>query len=66
MIKAKLINVEIIRKAIANYMGSEGCSCCRSNNHEDNKKVIAELLEVPMFDDESGYDFYKFMDKKNG
>lgn len=59
----KTIEIKTIRKAIANYMRSEGCSCCEGQDHEENEKVIAKLLGVPMYDDKSGYDFSKFADK---
>lgn len=50
-----------IRTAIANYMRSEGCSCCRDyDGHEKNKEVLAKLLNVPKYSDGSGYDFSKF------
>lgn len=40
--------VDELRTAIADYMYSEGCSCCRNNEaHAINKKRIAELLDVP-------------------
>lgn len=54
-----LISLPEIRKAIANYMASEGCDCCRDNEaHGTNKKAIAELLQIP--DDRGYYDFAKF------
>ena len=54
-------NIKAIRNAIANYMRSEGCSCCRDiDKHEENKKQLAELLDVEMYDDESGYDFHQY------
>lgn len=50
-----------LREAIANYMYSEGCSCCQDRDaHIEHTKVLAELLNVPMYDDKSGYDFSKF------
>lgn len=61
----KYIDIEKIRKAIADYMYSEGCSCCRGSDHDEHKKIIAELLGVPMYDDESGYDFSKFRSDEN-
>ena len=55
------VSVHEIRNAIADYMYSEGCSCCRDiDKHEINTKRIAELLNVPMYDDSSGYDFSWF------
>jgi hypothetical protein len=59
------IDIKLIRKAVANYMRSEGCSCCRDiPAHEEHTRILAELLDVPMYDDESGYDFFKFSDKR--
>lgn len=58
------ISVEQIRKAIANYMGSEGCSCCRLvDRHEINKNHLAELLKVEKYEDGSGFDFTKYETK---
>lgn len=49
-----------LRNAIADYMYSEGCSCCQGNDHEEHKKRLAKLLNVPMYSDKSGYNFDKF------
>ena len=50
-----------LRRAVADYMDSEGCSCCRDiPAHEIHTKRLAELLDVPIYKDGSGYDFYKF------
>ena len=50
-----------VRVAVANYMGSEGCSCCRNiAAHEKHEKILAELLDVEKYDDNSGYDFLKY------
>lgn len=47
--------------AIADYMASEGCSCCQNTEkHQDAERRIAGLLNVPMYDDASGYDFNQF------
>ena len=52
---------EKVRTAVANYMYSEGCTCCEDyEGHAEDKKVLAELLDVPMYDDGSGYDFSQF------
>lgn len=51
----KTVNLSIVRTAIANYMKSEGCSCCcNTENHRENKAQLAKLLNVPMYKDESG------------
>lgn len=50
-----------LRRAIADYMGSEGCSCCEDTDaHDEAKTAIAQLLNVPKYDDGSGYDFYRY------
>ena len=51
---------EKIRIALANYMKSEGCGCCQGDNHEKNEEVLGKLLDVPGYDDGSGYDFSQF------
>lgn len=53
-----------IRKAIANYMASEGCSCCEGVDHDEHKGILAKFLNVPRYSDDSGYDFGKFKEKK--
>lgn len=54
-----------IRRAVADYMASEGCDCCRNiDEHKKNKERLAKLLNVPMYSDKSGYDFYKFKSKE--
>ena len=50
-----------IRRAVADYMHSEGCSCCQDiDAHREHAKKLGELLNVPMYTDGSGYDFPKF------
>lgn len=53
-----------IREAVANYMASEGCSCCEDMEHEEHEEILAKLLNVPKYKDGSGYDFPKFRTKK--
>jgi len=54
-----------IRKLLADYMFSEGCGCCQDDEaHAEAKEKLAKILEVPMYEDKSGYDFYKFTSKK--
>jgi len=50
-----------IRVALANYMSSEGCSCCEDSDHSDHAAVLAKLLDVPEYEDGSGYDFFKYI-----
>lgn len=50
-----------IRRAVADYMYSEGCSCCRDTEaHEQAAEVLAKLLRVPRYQDDSGYNFAHF------
>lgn len=53
-----------LRTAIADYIRSEGCSCCRGKSHDDDQNRLAELLDVPQYEDGSGYDFYQFCTPK--
>lgn len=52
--------IKEIREAVAEYMFSEGCSCCRGSNHGVNKRRLAKLLGVSKYSDGSGYDFSPF------
>lgn len=53
--------LQSIRTAVADYMRTEGCSCCRDiEGHKEAERILAGLLEVPMYNDGSGYQFYKF------
>jgi hypothetical protein len=54
-----------IRTMIADYMWSEGCSCCQNiDAHKEHTERLAKLLHVPKYSDGSGYDFSKFRSKK--
>ena len=54
-----------LRRAVANYMGSEGCSCCENvDAHREHAAELARLLNVPMYDDGSGYNFAKYRRRK--
>lgn len=47
-----------MRRLIADYMSSEGCSCCRDvAAHEKHAAALAEALGVKKYSDGSGYDF---------
>lgn len=48
-----------IRKAFAEYYESEGCECCQSKDHGEHEDKLAELLDPPRYDDDSGWDWYK-------
>jgi hypothetical protein len=47
-----------IRRLVADYMRSEGCTCCRDTEaHEKHAEALAKLLKVRKYSDGSGYDF---------
>ena len=48
---------DALRTAIADYKRSEGCSCCRGDDHDMHTEVLAKLLDVKPYSDGSGYDF---------
>jgi hypothetical protein len=53
-----------VRAALANYMHSEGCSCCQNvEGHKEDEEVLAKLLKVKKYSDGSGYDFRRYGDK---
>lgn len=54
-----------LRTAVADYMYSEGCSCCQDvENHKKHEAVLAKLLRVPKYKDGSGYDFGRYKTKE--
>jgi len=53
-----------ILRAIADYMQSEGCSCCEdTEKHEKARNRLGRLLNVPKYEDNSGYNFNQFATK---
>jgi hypothetical protein len=54
------MNIKNIRRAVADYMHSEGCGCCTGLKHQKHAAALAELLRVPKYKDGSGYDFARF------
>jgi hypothetical protein len=55
------MNLKEIRQAVADYMTSEGCSCCQNvEAHRRHAAVLAKLLRVPGYPDGSGYNFNRF------
>lgn len=53
-----------LREALANYMASEGCSCCESSDHKEHKEILGNLLSVKKYKDDSGYDFNSYKTKE--
>jgi len=63
--KRKKVSIAAIRTAVADYMRSEGCSCCRNiEAHREHEATLAKLLRVPKYSDGSGYDFEPFRTKE--
>ncbi|MEK6879393.1 MAG: hypothetical protein AABY22_07295 [Nanoarchaeota archaeon] len=62
---SKNIMLSEIRTALADYIKSEGCSCCRNiDEHNIAEEKLGKLLKIPKFKDGSGYDFWKYVSKK--
>lgn len=49
-----------VRRAVADYISSEGCSCCRSEQHDEHLDRLGKMLRVPKYEDGSGRDFYQY------
>lgn len=50
-----------VRRAVAKYIKSEGCSCCRGESHGEDEERLATLLEIPKYEDGSGYNWGKVL-----
>ena len=60
-----MTRLQKIRQAFADYVASEGCSCCQNETaHAEAAARLAELLDVPPYKDASGPDFYRFRTPK--
>jgi len=57
-------DLKSVRQAVADYMSSEGCACCRNiEAHERHAAALGKLLRVPKYKDGSGHDFGRFKTK---
>lgn len=57
-------HINKIRQAVADYMGSEGCTCCQNiESHKLHRDVLGKLLHVAKYEDGSGYDFNRYRTK---
>ena len=57
----RYVGREVIRRAVADYMQSEGCGCCGDYlEHKMHTATLGTLLRVPPYKDGSGHDFRKF------
>lgn len=52
-----------LRTLVADYMGSEGCSCCRGSDHEDHRNALCKALDMRKYSDGSGYDYGRYQSK---
>lgn len=58
--------LKALRTAVADYMHSEGCSCCRNlEAHEQHEAALGKLLKVEKYSDGSGYNFSRYRTKDN-
>lgn len=56
-----MTKLEKIRQALADYVHSEGCTCCQSiEPHNAALSALAALLNVGPYSDGSGYDLRPF------
>lgn len=54
-----------IRTALADYVKSEGCSCCQNTDvHNAAAERLGQLLHIKKYSDGSGRDFYAYATKK--
>lgn len=64
MTPSVLVELGVIRRAIADYMQSEGCSCCQDvDGHREHKAALGKLLLVEPYSDGSGHDFNRYATK---
>ena len=55
------VSVAEVRQAFADYYKSEGCTCCEDTEaHNKAEEKLAELLQPDQYDDESGFNWYKY------
>lgn len=60
-----MTRLQKIRQAFADYVASEGCSCCENEPaHKAAAAWLAELMDVPPYKDGSGHDFSRFRTPK--
>lgn len=58
--------IKDIRTALADYIASEGCGCCRrEKEHSEALQKLGKLLKVKKYKDGDGYDFSKYKTSNN-
>jgi methionine aminopeptidase len=64
MKKRKPPTIAAIRRAVADFVASQGCGCCSNmDKHDAHAETLGALLRVPKYADGSGRDFYRFKTK---
>jgi hypothetical protein len=48
-----------LRTAVADYLWSEGCSCCRGGDHDEHRAALGKLLKVPAKDGFHNFNKYR-------
>lgn len=57
--------IKEIRTAFADYVATEGCSCCRDiDGHKEAMDRLGKLLKMTKYKDRSGYNYGKYKTKK--
>lgn len=63
--KSAVVNLIDLRQAVANYIRSEGCGCCKGLDHDEHQATLAKLLKVRKYKDGSGYNFLRYRRPKH-
>ena len=54
-----------IRQAVADYIATEGCSCCRdTDGHDKAMERLGKLIRMKKYDDNSGFDYSRYRSKQ--
>lgn len=53
----RVVSLIEVRRLVADYIGSEGCDCCRGAAHPEHQTALAKLLKVKPYSDDSGHNF---------
>lgn len=54
-----------LRTAVADYIATEGCSCCQDiDGHKEAMSRLGKLLKMKKYSDGSGYDYSRYKTKK--
>lgn len=58
--EAQVIMAEL-REAAARAITAQGCSCCADPNRDEIQNRLAKLLDIPEYQDGSGYNWYSIL-----